>query len=234
MKTMLLEKFDNKTATVGVVGLGYVGLPLLLCFVEKGFNSIGLDIDARKPKLKKGESYIKHIPATRIRSAAEYRTAGCHDRLRQVTRVRRGADRRSDTAESRTASRICRTSSTPARAIAPHMRRGQLIVLESTTYPGTTDEVMVPILEKSGLKVDKDFYVAFSPEREDPSRTDFTTATIPKVVGATSPEGLEVAEKVYHQVIVRHRAGLLDRCCGGDKDRGKHVPGGEHRAGERT
>jgi UDP-N-acetyl-D-glucosamine dehydrogenase len=88
-------------------------------------------------------------------------------------------------------------------SLTPHIRKGQLIVLESTTYPGTTVEVMVPILERSGLKVDRDFFVAFSPEREDPSRTDYTTETIPKVVGATSPEGLAVAEKVYQQIVVR-------------------------------
>ncbi len=87
-------------------------------------------------------------------------------------------------------------------SLAPHVRAGQLYVLESSTYPGTTDEVMVPILEKNGLKVDKDFYVGFSPEREDPSRTDYTTETIPKVVGATSPDGLAVADALYKQVIV--------------------------------
>ena len=87
--------------------------------------------------------------------------------------------------------------------MAPHLRRGQLVVLESTTYPGTTEEVMVPILEKSGLKVDKDFYAAFSPEREDPNRTDFSTESIPKVVGATSADGLAVAKHLYEQVIVK-------------------------------
>ncbi|MEO8167961.1 MAG: nucleotide sugar dehydrogenase, partial [bacterium] len=90
-----------------------------------------------------------------------------------------------------------------AEALAPHVRSGQLYVLESTTYPGTTDEVMVPILERSGLKVDKDFFAAFSPEREDPNNPDFSTETIPKVVGATSPEGLAVAEALYQQIVIR-------------------------------
>jgi UDP-N-acetyl-D-glucosamine dehydrogenase len=90
-----------------------------------------------------------------------------------------------------------------SEAIAPYVRTGQLIVLESSTYPGTTDEVMIPILERNGLKVDKDFFAAFSPEREDPANKDFRTETIPKVVGATSPEGLAVAEKLYLQIVVR-------------------------------
>jgi UDP-N-acetyl-D-glucosamine dehydrogenase len=88
-------------------------------------------------------------------------------------------------------------------AIAPHIRKGQMVVLESTTYPGTTEEVMVPILEKSGLKVDKDFFVAFSPEREDPNNPNYTTETIPKVVGSTSPDGLAVVDAIYKQIVVR-------------------------------
>ena len=203
MKTMLLEKFDNKTATVGVVGLGYVGLPLLLCFVEKGFNSIGLDIDARKAEaLMKGESYIKHIPATRIRSAVDTGLLCATTDFANVTKcdaVLIAVPTPLNRNREPDMSYIVNT----CEMLVPHLRRGQLIVLESSTYPGTTEEVMVPILEKSGLKVDKDIYVAFSPEREDPGRKDYTTETIPKVVGATSPEGLAVAEKVYQQVIVR-------------------------------
>jgi UDP-N-acetyl-D-glucosamine dehydrogenase len=203
MKDEILAKIDKKQAVIGIVGLGYVGLPLLLCYVEKGFKTLGLDIDKKKcDHLKKGESYIKHIPAARIGAAAK---TGLLDATTDFSRVKEcdavliavptplNANREPDM------SYIVNT----CEAIAPHMRKGQLIALESTTYPGTTDEVMVPILEKSGLKVEKDFWVAFSPEREDPSRTDFTTATIPKVVGATSPDGLEVAKKVYDQVIVR-------------------------------
>lgn len=202
MKHMLIEKIERKQAVVGVVGLGYVGLPLLLTFVEKGFTAVGLDIDARKTTaLMNGESYIKHIPASRI--AAAKKTG----RLHATT----------DFARARECDAILIAVPTPlsknrepdvsfivdtCESLMPHVRRGQLYVLESSTYPGTTDEVMVPILEKSGLKVDKDFYVGFSPEREDPSRTDFTTETIPKVVGATSPDGLAVADVLYRQVII--------------------------------
>jgi UDP-N-acetyl-D-glucosamine dehydrogenase len=203
MKDSIISKIESKQAIVGVVGLGYVGLPLLLCFIEKGFHVIGFDIDEKKTHaLLKGESYIRHIPGARIQKAA---SSGL---LRATT----------DFAEVKNCDAVLIAVPTPlnrnrepdmsyivstCEAIAPHVRSGQLIVLESTTYPGTTEEVMVPILEKGGLKADKDFYVAFSPEREDPSRTDFTTETIPKVVGSTSRDGLAVAEKVYQQIVVR-------------------------------
>ncbi len=203
MTNDIIAKFDKKEAVVGVVGLGYVGLPLLLCFVEKGFHVYGLDIDARKTEaLMKGQSYIKHIPGERVRSA-------CSSGLLQAT---------TDFSKATQCDAILIAVPTPlnknrepdmtyivstCESIAPYVRPEQVIVLESTTYPGTTEEVMIPILERNGLKADKDFYVAFSPEREDPSRTDYTTATIPKVVGSTSPEGLAVAEKVYQQIVVR-------------------------------
>lgn len=203
MDPAILKKLDNKSAIVGVVGLGYVGLPLLLCFVEKGFHVIGLDIDDRKTSaLTKGESYIKHIPAARVARAAssgllkattDFSKATECDALLIAVPTPLNKNREPDM------SFIVST----CESIAPYVRRDQVIVLESTTYPGTTVEVMVPILEKNGLKVDKDFYVAFSPEREDPSRTDYTTETIPKVVGSTSPEGLAAAEKVYQQIVVR-------------------------------
>ena len=203
MTNEIIAKFDKKEAVVGVVGLGYVGLPLLLCFVEKGFHTVGMDIDSKKADaLMKGESYIKHISPERVKSA-------CSSRLLKAT---------TDFSNVAQCDAVLIAVPTPlnrnrepdmsfivstCESIAPYVRRGQVIVLESTTYPGTTEEVMVPILERNGLKADKDFYVAFSPEREDPSRTDYTTATIPKVVGSTSPEGLAVAEKVYQQIVVR-------------------------------
>jgi len=203
MVSDLLKKVDDKHAVIGVVGMGYVGLPLLLCFVEKGFHAVGLDIDGKKCEmLMKGQSYIKHIPSERIKNCAD---SGL---LRTST----------DFAAARDCDAILIAVPTPlnrnrepdmsylvstCEMLAPYVRRGQLIVLESTTYPGTTDEVMVPILERHGLKAGKDFYVAFSPEREDPNRKDYSTETIPKVVGATTPDGLALAEKVYQQIIVR-------------------------------
>ena len=203
MKDSLIAKIESKQAVIGVVGLGYVGLPLLLCFIEKGFHAVGLDIDEKKTEaLTKGESYIKHIPSSRVGKAARsglLRTTTDFSHARNCDALLIAVPTPLNRNREPDMSYIVST----CEAIAPHVRREQLIVLESTTYPGTTEEVMIPILEKGGLKADKDFYVAFSPEREDPSRTDYTTETIPKVVGSTSPEGLAVAEKVYQQIVVR-------------------------------
>lgn len=202
MKTELIDKIQNKRAVVGVVGLGYVGLPLLLTFIEKGFRTIGLDIDEKKTiALMKGESYIKHIPAARIlagvktgllNATTDFSQASECDAILIAVPTPLSKNREPDV------SYIVAT----AENLAPYVRRGQVYVLESSTYPGTTDEVMLPILESNGMKADRDFYVGFSPEREDPSRTDYTTETIPKVVGATSPDGLAVVDALYRQVIV--------------------------------
>ncbi len=200
--TDLLDKLERKAAVVGVVGLGYVGLPLILCFAERGFTCLGLDIDAKKTEaLMRGESYIKHIPAERIQAAVgrgkftattDFSRAGECDAILIAVPTPLNKNREPDVQYIVSSS----------EAIAPYMRTGQLVVLESSTYPGTTDEVMIPILERGGLKVDRDFFVAFSPEREDPANKDYRTETIPKVVGATSPEGLAVAERLYQQVVV--------------------------------
>jgi len=203
MTSALIARIEKKQAVIGVVGLGYVGLPLLLCFIEKGFRGIGLDIDTKKTEaLLKGDSYIKHISPSRVKKAVatgllnattDFGKARDCDAILIAVPTPLNKNREPDM------SFIVST----CESLVPHVRKGQLIVLESTTYPGTTEEVMIPILERSGLKADRDFYVAFSPEREDPSRTDYTTETIPKVVGSTTPEGLAVAEKVYQQIVVR-------------------------------
>jgi UDP-N-acetyl-D-glucosamine dehydrogenase len=201
--TDLLTRIQSKTAVVGVIGLGYVGLPLVLTFVEKGFRVIGFDIDTRKAEaLGKGESYIRHIPAARIQKAAATGRMSATDtfeRLGECDAVLIAVPTPLNKNREPDMSYIVST----CESIAPHLRAGQLVVLESTTYPGTTEEVMVPILEGNGLKVDRDFFVAFSPEREDPNRVDFATEAIPRVVGSTSPEGLAVADALYSAVIVR-------------------------------
>lgn len=203
MKTELLKKLENKSFVIGVIGLGYVGLPLLYCFIEKGFRAIGFDIDKSKvDSLGKGKSYIKHISSERIQRGISSGRLGVttdFSRLKECDAILIAVPTPLNKNREPDMSFIVLT----CEAIAPHLRKGQLVVLESTTYPGTTEEVMVPILERSGLKVDKDFYVAFSPEREDPNNPNFTTETIPKVVGSTSPDGLAVVDLLYKQIVVR-------------------------------
>lgn len=203
MKQELLKKIDDKTFVVGVIGLGYVGLPLNLCFAEKGFRSIGFDIDKTKvDSLNSGKSYIKHIPSDRIKKAKDsgfFSATTDYSKMKECDAVLIAVP----TPLNKNREPEMEYVVSSCEAVSKQLRRNQLVVLESTTYPGTTDELMVPILEKSGLKVDKDFYVGFSPEREDPNNKDYRTETIPKVVGATSPDGLAVANKLYQQIVVR-------------------------------
>ncbi len=199
----LLKKIDDRKFVVGVIGLGYVGLPLALCFAEKKFHILGFDIDERKVSaLEKGASYIRHIPSESIKKCVDQGNLSATTDFARIQECD-GVIIAVPTPLSKNREPDLTYIVSTCEAIVPYLRQGQLIVLESTTYPGTTEEVMVPILEKSGLTVGKDLLVAYSPEREDPSRKDFTTETIPKVVGGTSPEALAVAEKMYHQIVVR-------------------------------
>jgi len=187
---------------VGVVGLGYVGLPLVQEFGKAGFMVMGLDIDQKKvDHLSKGESYIRHIPSEgiakmmqsgRFEATTDFSRASDCDCLLICVPTPLNQNREPDM------SYIVKT----AQAISPYLRKDQLIVLESTTYPGTTQDVLVPELEKgSGLKANQDFFVAYSPEREDPNNKQFSTATIPKVIGADHPESLEAANILYLSII---------------------------------
>jgi UDP-N-acetyl-D-glucosamine dehydrogenase len=198
----LLQKIKDRQASVGVIGLGYVGLPLAIEFSNAGFVVRGFDLDPGKVTLlKKGESYIKHIPA---------------EKIREMNRMKRFLP---TTDFSRIADTDCVLVCVPtplnehrepdisyvintAETISRYLRPGQLIVLESTTYPGTTDEEMRPILEQTGLRAGKDFFLAYSPEREDPNNPDFSTATIPKVVGGYSSSCLRAAQALYDTIIV--------------------------------
>ncbi|MEE2987412.1 MAG: nucleotide sugar dehydrogenase [Nitrospinota bacterium] len=199
---MLIGKIREKKARVGIIGLGYVGLPLVMEFARNGFPVTGLDIDANKvEKIKKGESYIRHISTEKIGALAknsdfevttDFSTVSDLDVILICVPTPLGQNREPDM------SYIIST----ARQIAPHIKKDQLIVLESTTYPGTTQEVLIPELESgSGLNANSDFFVAYSPEREDPNNKEYTTATIPKVIGADHPTGRELSEALYSSII---------------------------------
>lgn len=198
----LREKIRNKKAIVGIVGLGYVGLPLAVAFSRKGLKVIGFDTDREKvEKLATGKTYIRHIPESVIREIlslgfeptdAFSRTAEC-DAILICVPTPLTKQREPDLTY---VIRSC-------EVVARNLRKGQLVVLESTTYPGTTDEVVRPILEASGLKAGTDFFVGFSPEREDPNNPDYDTTTIPKIVGADDPVGLELMTLLYGQIVNR-------------------------------
>jgi len=196
-----LEKVEKKETTIGIIGLGYVGLPLLLLFREAGFPVIGFDVDkAKSDKLSRGESYIRHIDAERVKKA--FAGGGAHatsdfSRLEQCDAIiicvptPLGAHREPDLNYVRMT----------AETIAIHLRPGQLIVLESTTYPGTTREELLPRFEAKGLKCGADYFLAFSPEREDPGNETFRTKNIPKVVGGMDDPSLQLAVALYGSVI---------------------------------
>ena len=204
----LAEKIKSKKAQIGIIGLGYVGLPLVIEFCKAGFNVTGFDIDANKVTLlKKGESYIKHIDRSRIAPlvhpspkgpvpfspTSDFARLANMDCILVCVPTPLNKNREPDMAY------VFNTT----REIARNLRKGQLIVLESTTYPGTTDEDMRSMLEASGLKAGKDFYLAFSPEREDPNNPQFTTSTIPKVVGGYTKACLNAATALYGQIMQR-------------------------------
>ena len=199
---MLLNKIKGRQAEIGVIGLGYVGLPLVIEFCKAGFPVTGLDIDKNKIKqLSQGRSYINHIPDENIRFLSESgRFQGTTDfsLVKKLDCILICVPTPLKTNRDPDMTHILST----ARGIAPHISKGQLIVLESTTYPGTTEEILAVELESgSGLKVDHDFHIAYSPEREDPNNKDFTTSTIPKVIGANTPKSLEVTDMLYSSIV---------------------------------
>jgi UDP-N-acetyl-D-glucosamine dehydrogenase len=203
-KAAVLEKaIAEKTAKVGVIGLGYVGLPLIRVFINAGFKTLGFDVDqAKVDRLRAGESYIKHIPSPWI---AECIGKGTFEPTADMRRLCE-ADALlicvpTPLSESRDPDLTYVEMTT--RQIAEVLRPGQLIVLESTTYPGTTRHVLLPILTAGGLKVGEDLFLAFSPEREDPGNPDFSADRIPKVVGGIDPTSGRLAELLYGTAVVR-------------------------------
>ena len=201
----MLEKLKSKQGAVGVVGLGYVGLPLLLAYAKAGFRAVGIDIDPGKPEaLLAGRSYIKHIPGEHV---AEALASG---RLEATT----------DFSIIKTLDAIILCVPTPldehfepdlsyvvntVEAVVPHLKAGQVLSLESTTYPGTTDEEVVTRVEKAGFKVGTEIHVVYSPEREDPGNPKFSATNIPKVVGGITPAcldaGVALYEAAFEQVV---------------------------------
>jgi UDP-N-acetyl-D-glucosamine dehydrogenase len=234
----LLDKIQNKSAVIGIIGLGYVGLPLGLEFAHKGFNVIGFDVDDRKiPILNSGRGYIKHISEAKIKDAVEsgkFSATSDFSRLPEADAVIICVPTPLNEHREPDMTYIEQTAVT----ISKYLRKGQLVSLESTTYPGTTDELLLPMFENAPLtqakdqrakvgtgelalagimeeeiseaveepakfKVGEDFYLAFSPEREDPNNPNYSTATIPKVVGGVTPQCLEAALALYQNVVVR-------------------------------
>jgi UDP-N-acetyl-D-glucosamine dehydrogenase len=204
------QRIENRGARIGIVGMGYVGLPLALLFSEERFVITGFDVDSRKvDTLNQGGSYIVRIPREEIESARKHGFSATSDyaRIAEMDVVIICVPTPLNEYHEPDLSYVTGTVS----SIAPHLHEGQLIILESTTYPGTTEEVVVPILEKgnpAGLRVARDaasqgFYVAFSPEREDPGNDTVARRDIPKVVGGCGPAALELASAVYAGIFNR-------------------------------
>ncbi len=199
----LREKFRSGNVRDGIIGLGYVGLPLARAFCERGLSVLGFDVDpAKVDRLGRGESYIKHIPSETIRAIRDDGRFEATDDFRRLdepdailicvpTPLTHARDPDLTYVEN------------SARSIAARLRPGQLVVLESTTYPGTTRDIVLPILAEGGLRPGADFFLAFSPEREDPGNPQFSAPTIPKVVGGLDPPSLALASALYSRAVVR-------------------------------
>jgi len=203
LASALEQKLQTRTAHVGVIGLGYVGLPLLVELARSGFTATGVDLDERKvAAIGRGESYIPDVPTSDV---AEFQRSG---RLRATTDAQ--AIGTFDTINICVPTPLRKTKDpdlsyvvSAVEMIAAHLKAGQLVILESTTYPGTTDEVVRPILERDGLVAGRDFFLAFSPERVDPGNEKWTTRNVPKVVGGMTPTCTRLATALYSASIER-------------------------------
>jgi UDP-N-acetyl-D-glucosamine dehydrogenase len=196
----LVARFRTHQARIGIIGLGYVGLPLVCAVGERGFNALGFDIDPVKiALLNAGGSYIRHIAPDTIaalRRAGRFEATDDFARLAEVDAILLCVPTPLTRQREPDLTYVVGTT----ERIVPHLRPGQLVVLESTTYPGTTREIMRPILEQGGLRSARDFYLAYSPEREDPGNPLFGTRTIPKVVGGDGPDALRLACALYEEI----------------------------------
>jgi len=193
----LLKMIKEKTAIVGIIGLGYVGLPLAIHFVKQGVKVLGIDLDTVKiDQLLRGESYIKHVPSEPIKAMVKgklFDATTDFDRLKEADCILICVPTPLTDKMEPDLSYLLETTKT----ISANLREGHLIILESTTYPGTTEEMLLPRLESSSMKVGQNFFLAFSPEREDPGNKKFNATNIPKVVGGITDSCLEVATALY-------------------------------------
>jgi UDP-N-acetyl-D-glucosamine dehydrogenase len=203
IKDTLIKNVENRSARVGIIGLGYVGLPLVLRFGEEHFSVIGFDVDVEKVrKLNAGESYIRHIPAARLAALIrekQFEATSDFRRLAEADCIIICVPTPLTAKKDPDLQYIEKT----ADAVTQTLRKGQLVSLESTTYPGTTEEILLERFRTTGLEVGKDYFLVFSPEREDPGNPKFSTRTIPKVVGGVTPECLQAGKTLYSQVIDR-------------------------------
>lgn len=196
----LLQRIKNQEAVIGVFGLGYVGLPLALCFAEAGFKVIGFDTDKTKPKLlSEGQTYLNHIAASRIKSAidgsfsttTDYAQASKLDAIIICVPTPLNKYREPD---------LSYVTNTVTQLL-PFLKAQQILSLESTSYPGTTEELLRPLIESKGFTVGEDYFLVYSPEREDPGNSSYTTKTIPKVCGGETPTCLSVGVALYESII---------------------------------
>jgi len=201
VKEQIIELIKAKKAHVGVVGLGYVGLPLLAEFANSGFQATGFEVDEKKAaQINSGESYIGDIASSVVKKLVEKKLLQAttdFDHLKECDAIIICVPTPLRKTKEPDVSYILAA----AEEIKKRLHRGQLIVLESTTYPGTTDEVLLPMFEETGLKLDHDFLLAFSPERVDPGNPEFQTHNIPKVVGGVTPDSTEAAAYLYSQIV---------------------------------
>jgi UDP-N-acetyl-D-glucosamine dehydrogenase len=201
MKNELIGRITNKQAHIGVIGLGYVGLPLLVEFAAKGFPATGFEVDESKAaQINAGTSYIGDVPASRVKELVDAKRLSAtidFDHLAECDAIIICVPTPLRKTKEPDVSYILAA----AEQITKRLRRGQLIILESTTYPGTTDEVLLPMFEETGLKLDQDFLLAFSPERVDPGNPRYLTHNIPKVVGGVTSDSSTVAAQLYSQIV---------------------------------
>ena len=200
IETRLIERINNKSAIIGVLGLGYVGLPLVIRYAEIGYRVVGIDIDQKKvDMLKRGESYIEHIASEKITAILDQGFSATTDFscIPEVDVLILCVPTPLNKYREPDLSYVTDTTD----AVIPYLREGHILSLESTTYPGTTEEELLPRMESTGLKVGKDVFLVYSPEREDPGNPDYTTRTIPKVVGGHTPVCTEVGRALYQVAI---------------------------------